>query len=310
MKNDIDLICKFKDIKVDWKVFHELNLDMIIKEIDQDREKVKRFKDSSSVSNPKNLINTALIIVESPTKAKTIASLMGKHVFYRYNNLRTYEAFKKDFLYVIVSSEGHIVDLVHYHNLQEGIFYGVAFKDNKFIPIYSPIKVCVRCNKKVEEDEEYCIYCKASDFKEKNDVIQGLRLLASFTDKVLIGTDPDREGEKIAWDIYLLLKPFNNNIKRIRFHEITVKAINEALSNPSIIDENLVKAQLVRRIEDRWIGFKLSEIIQVKFNKKTLSAGRVQTPVLGFIVERTEQEKNLLNSAKSSRSRWVGIWTV
>jgi Reverse gyrase len=167
MKNDIDLICKFKDIKVDWKEFHELNLDMIIKGIDEDREKVKRFKDSSSVSNPKNLINTALIIVESPTKAKTIASLMGKHVFYRYNNLRTYEAFKKDSLYVIVSSEGHIVDLVHYHNLQEGIFYGVAFKDNKFIPIYSPIKVCVRCNKKVEEDEEYCIYCKASDFKEK-----------------------------------------------------------------------------------------------------------------------------------------------
>jgi Reverse gyrase len=122
-------------------------------------------------------------------------------------------------------------------------------------------------------------------------VIQGLRLLASFIDKVLIGTDPDREGEKIAWDIYLLLKPFNNNIKRIRFHEITVKAINEALSNPSIIDENLVKAQLVRRIKDRWIGFKLSEIIQVKFNKKTLSTGRVQTPVLGFIVERTEQEK-------------------
>jgi reverse gyrase len=296
MKNDIDLICKFKDIKVDWKEFHELNLDMIIKEIDEDREKVKRFKDSSSVSNPKNLINTALIIVESPTKAKTIASLMGRYVFYKYNDLKTYEAFKKNSLYVIVSSEGHIVDLINYHNLQEGIFYGVAFKDNKFIPIYSPIKVCVRCNKKVEEDEEYCIYCKASDFKEKIDVIQGLRLLASFTDEVLIGTDPDREGEKIAWDIYLLLKPFNNNIKRIRFHEITVKAINEALSNPSIIDENLVKAQLVRRIEDRWIGFKLSEIIQVKFNKKTLSAGRVQTPVLDFIVERAEQNRKKIYS--------------
>jgi reverse gyrase len=296
MKNDIDLICKFKDIKVDWKEFHELNLDMIIKEIDEDREKVKRFKDSSSVSYPKNLMNTALIIVESPNKAKTIASLMGKHVFYRYNNLRTYEAFKKDSLYVIVSSEGHIVDLVHYHNLQEGIFYGVAFKDNKFIPMYSPIKVCVRCNKKVEEDEEYCVYCKASDFKEKINVIQGLRLLASFTDEVLIATDPDREGEKIAWDIYLLLKPFNNNIKRIRFHEITVKAINEALSNPRMIDENLVKAQLVRRIEDRWIGFKLSEIIQAKFNKKTLSAGRVQTPILGFIVERAEQNRKKIYS--------------
>ena len=94
------------------------------------------------------------------------------------------------------------------------------------------------------------------------------------------------EGEKIAWDLYEILKPYNSNIRRMEFHEVTKRAIINAIENPRGLDENLVSAQMVRRIADRWVGFELSRLLQEHFKKPWLSAGRVQTPVLGWVIER------------------------
>ncbi len=94
------------------------------------------------------------------------------------------------------------------------------------------------------------------------------------------------EGEKIAWDLYEVIKPYNPNIRRMEFHEVTKRAIVEAIHNPRQIDINLVEAQMVRRIADRWVGFELSRLLQEHFKKPWLSAGRVQTPVLGWVIER------------------------
>ncbi|NPA13643.1 MAG: reverse gyrase [Aquificae bacterium] len=94
------------------------------------------------------------------------------------------------------------------------------------------------------------------------------------------------EGEKIAWDLYEVIKPYNSNIRRMEFHEVTKRAIVEAIHNPRQIDINLVEAQMVRRIADRWVGFELSRLLQEHFKKPWLSAGRVQTPVLGWVIER------------------------
>jgi len=115
----------------------------------------------------------------------------------------------------------------------------------------------------------------------------GIREVAKEVDEILIATDADAEGEKIGWDIAMYLRPFNRKIKRLEFHEITKRAILHALDNPRKMNENLVRAQIVRRIEDRWIGFELSQKLQKKFKRRSLSAGRVQTPVLGWVVQRT-----------------------
>jgi len=106
---------------------------------------------------------------------------------------------------------------------------------------------------------------------------------------VLIGTDPDSEGEKIAFDLYLGLRLYVSDIRRVEFHEVTRRAILNALANPRAVNYALVKAQIVRRVEDRWLGFGLSKILQRKFAKLNLSAGRVQTPVLGWVVKTYEE---------------------
>lgn len=85
-----------------------------------------------------------------------------------------------------------------------------------------------------------------------------MRELALEVDEVLIATDPDVEGEKISWDISQYLKPANSNIKRIEMHEITRYGLDSALKSPRQFNTNLVKSQIVRRIEDRWVGFELS----------------------------------------------------
>jgi len=110
-------------------------------------------------------------------------------------------------------------------------------------------------------------------------------------DKIYLATDPDTEGEKIAFDLFIYLYPYNQNIKRIELHEITRTEFIRKIKEPREIDFNLVKAQLLRRISDRWVGFKLSEEIQNYFQNLNLSAGRVQTPVLGWILEKEKRIK-------------------
>ncbi|HWP61400.1 MAG TPA: type I DNA topoisomerase [Candidatus Paceibacterota bacterium] len=120
----------------------------------------------------------------------------------------------------------------------------------------------------------------------KQEIIDGLEREAKKADEVILATDPDREGEAIAWHLAEtigLKKP-----KRIVFHEITEKAVQEALAHPRAIDEELVRAQEARRVLDRLFGYDLSGLIWKKV-RYGLSAGRVQSPALRILMERERE---------------------
>ncbi len=122
----------------------------------------------------------------------------------------------------------------------------------------------------------------------KEKVIKELRNEAKRADAVLLATDPDREGEAIAWHVAELIKSENKNLKRIVFHEITEPAIKEALKHPRLIDMHLKEAQEARRVLDRLVGYDLSGLIWKKV-RYGLSAGRVQSPALRIIMERERE---------------------
>ncbi len=182
-------------------------------------------------------IMKSLIIVESPTKAKTIKRLLeGK--------------------FRVISSKGHIKDLPKSR-------LGVDI-DNDFTPHYIVIR-------------------------GKNDVIKKLKEEAEKADYIFIGTDPDREGEAIAFHIAEEIK--KEGIKRVRFYEITKEGILKALSEPGEIDENLVSAHKARRVLDRLVGYLVSPQLW-KIFYRGLSAGRVQTVALRIVVEREKEIQN------------------
>jgi len=224
-----------------------------------------------------DLIRPALFIVESPTKARLISRFFGKPSVKIYGSIIAYEIPTEKFILIVTACLGHVVDL----STDRG-FYGVEIGED-FVPIYSSIKRCKKCNYQYTS-EGACPKCGSNDILDSKDRIEDIRKLASQAGLVIIGTDPDAEGEKIAWDIHNFVSPLAE-VKRAEFHEVTARAIREALQNLRDIDLNRVKAQIVRRIEDRWIGFTLSHKLWEKFNKTNLSAGRVQTPVLGWIIE-------------------------
>ncbi len=176
-----------------------------------------------------------LVIVESPTKSKTISKFLDKSF-----NVR--------------ASVGHIRDLPKSDKDAIDI-------DGGFIPRY-----------------------EVSEGKEK--IIDDLKTNAKKADTTYLATDPDREGEAIAWHISEVLGL--KNPKRIVFHEITKEAIKEALEQPRKIDPELVKAQEARRILDRLFGYELSGLIWKKV-RYGLSAGRVQSPALRILVERERE---------------------
>jgi len=122
----------------------------------------------------------------------------------------------------------------------------------------------------------------------KEKVIKELRSEAKKADAVLLATDPDREGEAIAWHVAELIKDENKDLKRIVFHEITEPAIKEALKHPRPIDMHLKEAQEARRVLDRLVGYDLSGLIWKKV-RYGLSAGRVQSPALRIIMERERE---------------------
>ena len=137
--------------------------------------------------------------------------------------------------------------------------------------------------------------------KGKEKVVAEIEELARNASEVLLATDPDREGEAIAWHISQLIEGESaktkhqetitkNKIKRITYHEITKEAIEEALKHPRVIDENLRRAQEARRVLDRLVGYDLSGLIWKKV-RYGLSAGRVQSPALRIIVEREREIK-------------------
>ncbi len=162
--------------------------------------------------------------------------------------------------YVVRSSYGHVRDLV-----KSGM--GIKVEKN-FEPVYE-----------ISPDKEA--------------VIQELKKLTKKADVVWLATDEDREGEAISWHLFETLNLEVENTRRIVFHEITKKAITNAIQNPRSIDKNLVDAQQARRILDRLVGFELSPVLWKKV-KPQLSAGRVQSVAVRLIVER-EREIDAFN---------------
>lgn len=124
--------------------------------------------------------------------------------------------------------------------------------------------------------------------KGKEKVISDLQNLSKKASEVVLATDPDREGEAIAWHLAEALKLHTAKTKRVRFYEITKDAIQEAMKNPDTIDQNLRRAQEARRVLDRLVGYDLSGLIWKKV-RYGLSAGRVQSPALRILMERERE---------------------
>jgi len=251
---------KFFDIN--FRDISEIDLDFLRKEIEESRKKKREL----------DLIRPALFIVESPTKAKQIARFFGRPGIRMVDSVPVYEVPTEKYLLLITSTLGHLTDLVTNRG-----FHGVE----GFTPIYTTIKRCRKCGNQFTES--VCPRCRSEVYEDSYRIISSLRKVAEEAEIIIVGTDPDAEGEKIGWDLRCLLC---GEIKRAEFHEVTKRAILEALNNLKLPNLNLVKAQIVRRIEDRWIGFELSQKLQNHFGKKNLSAGRAQTPALGWIIER------------------------
>ena len=133
--------------------------------------------------------------------------------------------------------------------------------------------------------------------KDKKSTVSELKKLAKESDIIWLATDEDREGEAIAWHLYEALDLKKKNTKRIAFHEITEKAIKNAIQNPREINKDLVDAQQARRVLDRLVGYELSPVLWKKV-RYGLSAGRVQSVAVRLISER-EREINDFNTTES-----------
>jgi len=186
-----------------------------------------------------------LVIVESPSKAKTINKYLGSE-------------------YNVEASVGHIKDLITYK-------LGVDIKRG-FQPKYALIK-------------------------GKGQIVKKLKSSSANAKNILIATDPDREGEAIAWHIADEIKSENPNIKRVLFNEITKSGIEKGLKEPREISEKLFMSQQARRVMDRLIGYQVSPFLSkamLSKTTKTLSAGRVQSVALRLICERDNEINNFV----------------
>jgi|Deesub1362B_J571_1020462.scaffolds.fasta_scaffold00053_6 reverse gyrase len=290
LEKDPDVLSAFveraKFYDIDFKPLQEVDFEELKKEIDETRNRYRKRSEF-------DIIKPTLFVVESPTKAKQIARFFGQPSIKVFtvdeSTAIAYEVPTPERVLIITASLGHVTDLI-----TDRGFHGVEVNgrdgSGRFVPVYASIKRCRKCSYQFTEERDSCPKC-GGDIDDSKGRIAMLRKLAKETGFVIIGTDPDSEGEKIAWDIKNLLSGCAE-IRRAEFHEVTRRALMEALTNLRDIDENLVKAQLVRRIEDRWIGFVLSQKLWQVFHDTNLSAGRAQTPVLGWIIERAKESRD------------------
>ena len=180
--------------------------------------------------------NTSLIIVESPSKARTIERYLGGE-------------------YRVLACNGHVKDLP---------------KKNLGVDITNNFAV------------EYEI------LPDKKDIVKKLKKSAANAPTIYIATDPDREGEAIAWHVASELNGKSGKVRRVLFNEITADGVRTGMDNPREVNHNLVNAQQARRIIDRIVGFKVSEFLW-KVLYFGLSAGRVQSVALRLVCERHEE---------------------
>lgn len=180
-----------------------------------------------------------LVIVESPTKAKTIGKYLGRS-------------------YKVMASKGHLRDLPKSR-------MGVDV-DHEYEPDYITIR-------------------------GKGPTIKEIKKEAKKADHVYLASDPDREGEAIAWHLAHILDLDPKSNVRVTYNEITKDAVKEAVKHPKSINQNLVDAQQARRVLDRLVGYNLSPILWQKV-KRGLSAGRVQSVALKMIIDREDEIRN------------------
>src|ERR1700723_4806305 len=191
----------------------------------------------------------ALVIVESPAKARTIGGLLGPD-------------------FIVESSIGHIRDLPRGADEVPAAYKGEAWArlgvdvDNGFKPLY-----VVSASKK--------------------SVVANLKRLLKTADELYLATDEDREGESIAWHLFEVLSP-TVPVKRMVFHEITPAAIARAVDEWRDLDRRLVDAQEARRILDRLYGYEVSPVLWKKIMPR-LSAGRVQSVATRLVVDRERE---------------------
>lgn len=197
-----------------------------------------------------------LVIVESPTKAKTIKKFLPKG-------------------YEVVASMGHLRDLP-----QSASDIPQKYKKEEW----------AKLGVDVAHDFEPLYVVP----KGKSKIVRELKKLLKESDELYLATDEDREGESISWHLLQLLNP-KVPVKRMVFHEITKSAIERALENPRELDMNLVKAQEARRILDRIYGYTLSPLLWKKISYG-LSAGRVQSAGLRMIVERERERMRFISA--------------
>ena len=126
------------------------------------------------------------------------------------------------------------------------------------------------------------------NIRGKGDLIKELKKDAKNSKKVYLATDPDREGEAIAWHLSNILNVDEKKVTRVTFNEITKTAVQKAIKEPRNIDINLVDAQQARRVLDRIVGYKISPVLWKKV-RRGLSAGRVQSVAVKLIVDREEE---------------------
>lgn len=131
------------------------------------------------------------------------------------------------------------------------------------------------------------------NIRGKGDLIKTLKKEAKDAKKVYLATDPDREGEAIAWHLATLLGIPEDTICRVTFNEITKEAVQKSIKNPKKIDKNLMDAQQARRVLDRIVGYKISPVLWKKV-KKGLSAGRVQSVAVKLVVDREEEIESFI----------------
>ena len=131
------------------------------------------------------------------------------------------------------------------------------------------------------------------NIRGKGDLIRSLKKEAKAAKQVYLATDPDREGEAIAWHLAHILELENTKGARVTFNEITKTAVQKAIKEPRDIDKNLVDAQQARRVLDRIVGYKISPLLWKKV-QKGLSAGRVQSVAVKLIVDREEEIENFI----------------
>lgn len=159
-------------------------------------------------------------------------------------------------------------------------------------------------------DVENDFNVKYITIRGKGDLIRELKSTALKSDRVLLATDPDREGEAIAWHLRELLNIPAGEKCRIEFNEITKKTISDSVKHPREIDQKLVEAQQTRRVLDRLVGYKLSPLLWRKI-RKGLSAGRVQSVTVRLICDREEEINNFVSeeywtlTAKLSKQKSV-----